>query len=179
MDLNAVNAMTAENFVATFGGVFEHSPWVAQETCKVRPFASVEQMHGAMFNVVRSAPHAKIHTLLAMHPDLAGKEAQEGSMTSSSVAEQASARLDALSAPEMRKMSELNAAYRTRHNFPFIIAVRNYSKEEIFSEFERRLQHDSMTEFSNALEQISDIVGMRLERMFADGKTPAAVMENA
>ncbi len=179
MDLHAVNAMTAERFVATFGGVFEHSPWVAQETCKVRPFASVEQLHGAMFNTLRSAAHEKVHTLLAMHPDLAGKEAQEGTMTSNSVAEQASARLDALTPPEMRKMRELNAAYRTRHNFPFIIAVRNYSKEQIFSEFERRLQHDSMTEFSNALEQISDIVGMRLERIFANGEAHAPVMERA
>lgn len=179
MDLNAVNAMTAEGFVATFGGVFEHSPWVAQETCTMRPFVSLEQLQNAMFNVVLGAPQEKIHTLLSEHPDLAGKEAQEGSMTSSSVAEQASARLDALSPPEMSKMRELNAAYRIRHNFPFIIAVRNYSKDEIFSEFERRLHHDSTIEFDAALEQIFDIVGMRLERIFANGKTPAAVMENA
>src|ERR1700733_15971205 len=88
-------------------------------------------------------------TLLQSHPDLAGKEAQTGAMTASSVAEQASAGLNALSHDEMTRISELNAAYRKKFGFPFIIAVRMYTKEGILFEFNRRLANDTQTEFAN------------------------------
>ena len=168
MDLAAVNQMSRASFTDAFGGVFEHSPWVAEQAWQDRPFATIGELYQAMFNVVRRAPRARIEALLAVHPDLAGQEAQAGNMTVSSVSEQSSAGLDALSAAELQKMRQLNADYRAKHRFPFIIAVRNYSKAKIFSEFERRLQNDSGMEFHNNVAQIFDIVLMRLDRIFAE-----------
>ncbi|HYD58718.1 MAG TPA: 2-oxo-4-hydroxy-4-carboxy-5-ureidoimidazoline decarboxylase [Noviherbaspirillum sp.] len=160
--------MSRASFTNAFGGVFEYSPWVAEQAWQDRPFATIEELYQAMFNVVRRAPRMQIEALLSVHPDLAGKEAQAGSMTVSSVSEQSSAGLNALSAAELQKMRQLNADYRAKHQFPFIIAVRNYSKAEIFSEFERRLQNDTATEFDNNVAQIFDIVRMRLDRIFAE-----------
>lgn len=167
MDLAVVNGMSQASFNKVFGSVFEHSPWVAEAAWQPEPFASFQALHQAMCRVVRNAPRPQIEQLLCMHPDLAGREAQAGTMTSDSVSEQSSAGLDALSAQEMQKMLRLNSAFREKHRFPFIIAVRNYSKGEIFSEFERRLHNDTDTELGNNLEQIFNIVEMRLERIFA------------
>lgn len=165
MDLNAINRMSSTVFIDTFGNVFEHSSWVAQSAWTAHPFKTYGTLYQALFDAVRHAPATQILELLQAHPDLAGKEAREGTMTTSSVSEQASAGLDALSKDEVQSMQQLNAAYRARHGFPFIIAVRNYSKAEIFKEFERRLRHDTEIEFHNNLEQIFDIVGMRLDRL--------------
>ena len=133
--MGAINAMDQAAFVAKFGGIFEKSPWVAEKAWDKKPFASVDDMHAAMVNVVKYAPLPNQLALLQAHPDLAGKEAQAGAMTASSVSEQASAGLNALSKPEMTQISELNAAYKQKFGFPFIIAVRMHTKEGIFFDF--------------------------------------------
>ena len=90
-DMTAISKMDREAFVQKFGGIFENSPWVAEKAWDKRPFASVDEMHAAMVMVARYAPAPKQIALLQAHPDLAGKEAQAGTMTTSSVSEQASA----------------------------------------------------------------------------------------
>ena len=137
IDMAAINAMDQPAFVQKFGGIFEKSPWVAEKAWASRPFASVDAMHAAMVTVVKYAPLPSQLALLQSHPDLAGKEAQAGAMTNSSVSEQASAGLNALSKPEMDKITEYNAAYKAKFGFPFIIAVRMHTKEGIFFDFAR------------------------------------------
>ncbi len=122
-----------------------------------------------MVAVAKYAPASMQLTLLQSHPDLAGKEAQSGAMTASSVAEQASAGLDALSRDEMVQISDLNAAYRKKFGFPFIIAVRMYTKEGILFEFNRRLLNDTQTEFANNLQNIYIITRLRLKKMLDAG----------
>ncbi len=161
-DMNLVNGMDRPAFVQKFGGIFEKSPWVAEKAWDKRPFASVDDLHAAMVGVVKYAPVPNQIALLQSHPDLAGKEAQAGAMTSSSVSEQASAGLNALSKAEMAQISELNAAYKQKFGFPFIIAVRMHTKEGIFFEFNRRLQNDTQTEFANDLQNVYAITRLRL-----------------
>jgi 2-oxo-4-hydroxy-4-carboxy-5-ureidoimidazoline decarboxylase len=161
-DMNIVNSMDRAAFVQKFGGIFEKSPWVAEKVWDKRPFASVDDMHAAMVNVVKYAPVPSQLSLLQSHPDLAGKEAQAGAMTASSVSEQASAGLNALSRAEMTRISELNAAYKQKFGFPFIIAVRMHTKEGIFFEFDRRLANDTQTEFANDLQNVYAITRLRL-----------------
>jgi 2-oxo-4-hydroxy-4-carboxy-5-ureidoimidazoline decarboxylase len=161
-DMNVVNSMDRAAFVQKFGGIFEKSPWVAEKVWDKRPFATVDDMHAAMVNVVKHAPVPSQLALLQSHPDLAGKEAQAGAMTASSVSEQASAGLNALSKAEMTQISELNAAYKHKFGFPFIIAVRMHTKEGIFFEFNRRLQNDTQTEFANDLQNVYAITRLRL-----------------
>jgi 2-oxo-4-hydroxy-4-carboxy-5-ureidoimidazoline decarboxylase len=166
-DMAAINAMDRASFVAKFGGIFEKSPWVAEKAWDKKPFASIDDMHAAMVNVAKYAPLPAQLALLQAHPDLAGKEAQAGAMTASSVSEQASAGLNALSKSEMTQISDLNAAYKQKFGFPFIIAVRMHTKEGIFFDFSRRLQNDTQTEYFNDLQNVYAITRLRLDKMLS------------
>jgi 2-oxo-4-hydroxy-4-carboxy-5-ureidoimidazoline decarboxylase len=165
LDMAAINGMDRGAFVEKFGGIFEHSPWVAEQAWDKKPFADLDQMHAAMVGVARFAPAPQQLALLQSHPDLAGKEAQAGAMTASSVTEQASAGLNALSKDEMTQISDLNAAYKKKFGFPFIIAVRMHTKEGIFFEFRRRLQNDTATEYANDLQNVYAITRLRLVKL--------------
>jgi 2-oxo-4-hydroxy-4-carboxy-5-ureidoimidazoline decarboxylase len=168
-DMAGINAMDRAAFVAQFGGIFENSPWVADKAWDLKPFATLDAMHGAMVDVARTAPAPVQLALLQSHPNLAGKEAQAGAMTASSVAEQAGAGLGALQPAEMSDITELNAAYQKKFGFPFIIAVRMYTKEGIFFEFRRRLHNDTAIEFGNDLQNVYVITRLRLNKMLNAG----------
>ena len=131
-----------------------------------------------MAGVVIGATRDEQLTLLRAHPDLAGTEALAGTMTNASVAEQASAALDRLVPAETARIAELNTAYRTRHGFPFIIAVRHYTKDGILHEFARRLTNDSENEVAENLRQIFAITRMRLSR-WVDRADAALTAANA
>jgi 2-oxo-4-hydroxy-4-carboxy-5-ureidoimidazoline decarboxylase len=165
VDMAPVNAMDRTAFVQKFGGIFENSPWVAEKAWEKRPFASLDEMHAAMVAIVKYATAPMQLALLQSHPDLAGKEAQAGTMTASSVAEQASAGLNALSHEEMAQISDLNAAYKKKFGFPFIIAVRMHTKEGILFEFNRRLKNETQIEFANDLENVYIITRLRLNKL--------------
>jgi len=167
-DMGAISNMDRAAFVQKFGGIFEKSPWVAEKAWDKRPFTSLPQLHAAMVEAVKYAPVPSQLALLQSHPDLAGKEAQAGAMTASSVSEQASAGLNALSKAEMTQISELNAAYKQKFGFPFIIAVRMYTKEGIFFEFQRRLNNDTQTEFANDLQNVYAITRLRLDKLMEE-----------
>lgn len=163
--IDRINAMDRAEFVRTFGGVFENSPWVAERAWVKHPFADLAAVHAAMSAVVGEASSEEQLALLRAHPDLAGKEAQEGTMTDHSVSEQASAGLDALTKAEMARIAQLNSAYRAKHGFPFIIAVRRHTKDGIFQEFERRLGNDSRAEMEEDLKQVFTITWLRLQAL--------------
>jgi 2-oxo-4-hydroxy-4-carboxy-5-ureidoimidazoline decarboxylase len=169
VDMAPINAMDRVAFVERFGGIFENSPWVAEKAWERRPFASLDDMHAAMVAVAKNAPAGMQLALLQSHPDLAGKEAQAGTMTASSVAEQASAGLNSLSHAEMVQIADLNAAYKRKFGFPFIIAVRMHTKEGILFEFNRRLQNDTQTEFANDLQNVYIITRLRLNKLLDAG----------
>ena len=169
VDMASINAMDRTAFVLKFGAIFEKSPWVAEKAWEKRPFANLDELHGAMVAVAKDAPASQQLALLQSHPDLAGKEAHAGTMTASSVAEQASAGLNSLSPTEFTELTSLNASYRAKFGFPFIIAVRMYTKEGIFFEFKRRLQNDTQTEFANDLQNVYIITRLRLNKLLDAG----------
>lgn len=160
-----VNAMDRAAFVATFGGIFEHSPWVAERAFAAIPVSGPAALHAAMMAAVRRAPAADRLRLLNAHPELAGAEARASRMTPDSVAEQGSAGLETLTEADFARFARLNAAYREKFGFPFLIAVRGRSKAELLAEFERRLADPPDVEMEAALAQIGIITRMRLERM--------------
>jgi len=157
-----------EPFVNLLGGVFEHSPWVAEQAWPQRPFADVAALHASMVGVVREAPLERQLALLGAHPQLAGREAQTGTLTAASDQEQHSAGLKSLRADEMQRIATLNAAYLAKHGVPFIVCVRHYSKVGIFHEFERRLALDTERERDEALNQVAAITRLRLQALFPD-----------
>ena len=162
-----INALDLDAFVHLFGGVFEHSSWVAQRAFARRPFASRLALHAALIDVVKQASRAEHLALLNAHPELAGPEARAERLTASSSAEQASAGLNALAPAEHDCIAQLNSDYRAKFGFPFIIAVRDHDRRGILAEFERRLREDKATEIANSLDQVYRIAGIRLEGMLA------------
>jgi 2-oxo-4-hydroxy-4-carboxy-5-ureidoimidazoline decarboxylase len=166
--LPTLNNLDRVEFTRTLGRVFENSPWIAERAWSARPFASIDDLHHAMVEVAGQAPRSVQIALLRAHPELAGRAAREGEMSASSVAEQASAGLDRLSDEEYQRFNQLNAAYRERFGFPFIIAVRRYDTAGIFAAFEERLGHTVDQEIGAALDQIADITRMRLDRLLRE-----------
>ena len=166
LNIESVNRMDRGEFVRTFGGVFERSPWVAERAWSDKPFSSAEALHGAMMSAVRAASQGDKYRLLNAHPELAGKEARERAMTQESISEQGSAGLDRMKEDDFAKFDRLNAAYREKFGFPFIIAVRGRTKGAILETFERRLANDPATELSTALEEIAAITRMRMKKLF-------------
>lgn len=155
-------------FVEAFGGVFEHSPWIAEAAFELElgpAHDSAVGLHNALARVFRSASHERRLEVLLAHPDLAGKLAAAKRLTVESSAEQASAGLDALTDTEREVFQKANTAYRAKHGFPFIIAVRDHDKTGILRAFEQRIANDSETEFTEACAQVERIALLRLEEM--------------
>lgn len=165
LNLAALNDMDRDAFVAAVGPAFENAPWIAQAAWTRRPFASIDALHGAMLDVVRQAPQEHRLAFLRGHLELAGREARAGTMTAESVGEQRSAGLDALSREELGEMQRLNRSYRERHGFPFIIAVRRNTKEQIFEALRMRAAASTEAEHRAALEQIGFITRGRIDAL--------------
>jgi OHCU decarboxylase len=160
--------MTREAFVRAWGGIFEHSPWIAERSWGLELGPAHDRAEGlwnALARVFRSASEAERLGVLTAHPDLAGKLAAAKRLTADSSAEQASAGLDALTEAEHAEFTRLNAEYMARFGFPFIIAVRDHGKAGILSAFRRRVTHDRGTEFAEACAQVERIAWHRVRAM--------------
>ncbi len=151
--------MGAENFVAAFGDVAEHSPWVAAEAANKRPFASREAMIEAFTSVTMKASHDAQLALIRAHPDLATR----AKLTDDSNREQKGAGLDTLTVPEFTRFTELNDAYKKRFGIPFIFAVKGATKHQILASFEERIGKGKDEEFTTALAQVCRIFRFRIE----------------
>ncbi|MEZ5869405.1 MAG: allantoinase PuuE [Defluviimonas denitrificans] len=160
--------MDRATFTARFGGIFEHSPWIADRAWALElgpAHDTAAGLHNALARAFRSASRAERLGVLTAHPDLAGKLAAARRLTAESTAEQASAGLDALTDAERIEFTELNNAYTARHGFPFIIAVRDHTKGTILDAFRRRLEQDNEVEFDEACRQVERIAELRLKDM--------------
>jgi 2-oxo-4-hydroxy-4-carboxy-5-ureidoimidazoline decarboxylase len=165
LSLRALNTLDRAAFTRALGAVFEQSPWVAERAWAGRPYPTLRDLHAGMVAAVRGAPADRVLALLQAHPDLAGKAARAGAMSADSVAEQASAGLDRLTEEEDERFQRLNAAYRTRFGFPFIIAVRHHDRASILAAFERRLGHTREQEIEAALAEVAAIAWLRLNAL--------------
>ncbi|KUJ73807.1 polysaccharide deacetylase [Ruegeria marisrubri] len=166
----APSEMNKESFVAEFGGVFEHSPWIAEGAFDLElgpTHDNAAGIHSALARVFRSATTEQRLGVLNAHPDLAGKLAAAGRLTRESTAEQAGAGLDMLTDEERAEFTALNQAYTSKFGFPFIIAVKDNTKASILEAFHRRLNNDRDTEFAEACRQVERIAGLRLIEKFS------------
>ncbi|WP_276808094.1 2-oxo-4-hydroxy-4-carboxy-5-ureidoimidazoline decarboxylase [Castellaniella defragrans] len=167
MTLNELSSLAQAEFSRELGTIFEHSPWIPERAWAARPFADVQALHQAMMRVVREADPAEQLALITAHPELAGKEAAAGTLTSDSTSEQRGAGLDQCSPEELQRLRELNAAYRARFGFPFVIAVKGRSRHQIMDAIEQRLHNERDAEFQTCLDQIGQIARFRLDARFA------------
>ncbi len=160
--------MEREEFVTTWGGIFEHSPWIADRAFGLElgpAHDSATGLHNALCRMFRSASPAERLGVLQAHPDLAGKLAVAKRLTADSTAEQASAALDALTDDERSTFQRLNADYVAKHGFPFIIAVRDNTRASILAAFDSRIGNDTATEFKAACAQVERIALLRLKAL--------------
>jgi len=163
--LEALNACDKAAFVAALGRLFEHSPWVAEETYGRRPFGDWDGLHAALCATVRGAPAARQLALVRAHPDLAGRLAAAGALTEASAREQAAAGLDRLAAGEAAEFKRLNGAYTARFGFPFVICARLNAKDAILAAMRRRVRNTPEAELSTALDEIAKIARLRLNEV--------------
>jgi OHCU decarboxylase len=157
--------MDREKFVCLYGGIFEHSPWVADNAFELELSHSHDTaigLHNALCRAFRSASKDQKLNVLKAHPDLAGKLAQAKRLTAESTSEQASAGIDSLTDYEREQFTQLNLEYVQKHGFPFIIAVRDHNKASILNAFKKRIKNNSDTEFSEACKQVERIAEFRL-----------------
>lgn len=158
-------AMDRASFVAAFGHVYEHSPWIAEAAFDrgLPPNADTpDGLHRALMAELRPADEQRKLDLLNAHPDLAGRLAAAGRLTADSTREQAGAGLDQLTDAERERFTELNDAYKAKFGFPFIMAIKGRAKDEIVAAFERRLGHDRAAELATALAEVDKIALLRL-----------------
>jgi 2-oxo-4-hydroxy-4-carboxy-5-ureidoimidazoline decarboxylase len=165
MNIEQINNSDLTRFVELLGGIFEHSSWVAERVYGSRPFASRADLHRQMVAEVRQASIEQRRELLCQHPELAGKEADEGSLTDASQREQAGAGLNQCSADELTRIKHFNQAYGAKFGFPFIIAVTGLDKHQILAAMQQRLEHAAAAEFSTALGEVEKIALIRLDAL--------------
>lgn len=165
MDRPLPSQMSREDFVAAYGGIFEHSPWIAERAWGLElgpAHDCAAGVHNALARAFRTASEEERLGVLRAHPDLAGKLAAAGRLTAESTSEQAGAGLNMLTDEERADFTRLNTAYVDKHGFPFIIAVRDHDKASIRAAFDRRIGNDTETEFAEACRQVERIAEFRL-----------------
>lgn len=162
LTLDEVNALSQPEFVERFSGVLEHSPQYAERAAAARPFRNVEEVADAFRKAIEADDLDAQRALIRAHPDLAGKAALAGELTAESASEQSSAGLDRLTPEEYAEFHELNAAYHEKFNFPYVVCVRENTKETIFAGARRRLSHTPGEEQRAALHEIGRIARLRV-----------------
>lgn len=165
--------LSREDFVSRFGGVFEHSPFIAErayDAGSMKEQLTASGVHAALAAVFRTASREERLGVLRAHPDLAGRLAISGELTEDSRKEQAGAGLDRLSPAEHARFTELNSAYVEKFGFPFIIAVKGLDKDDILSAFETRIGNGRDEEFATAAAEVERIALLRLKSMLPEAE---------
>lgn len=169
MTLAELNATDRATFVVALGGIFEHSSWVAARAIAARPFASVDALHRAMVGAMHAASRDEQLALIRAHPELAGRAMVRRELTADSTSEQSGAGLTRCSPEELARLVDLNARYRAKFGFPFILAVKGWDRAGVIAELAGRLERDPAAEFAEALAQIARIAELRLAEKLPGG----------
>ncbi|MFB2881701.1 2-oxo-4-hydroxy-4-carboxy-5-ureidoimidazoline decarboxylase [Floridanema aerugineum] len=156
--ISQLNQMNQEAFTEALATIFEHSPWVPKNAWEKRPFADLSALHQSMVEVGQTASKEQQLNLICAHPDLGTK----AKMAEASVKEQAGVGLDRLTPEEYQRFHSLNQSYKDKFGFPFIIAVKNHTKNSILAAFEQRIKNSPEAEMAQALTEIAQIAKFRL-----------------
>ena len=159
--IDNINDLNKSDFLSVFGNVFEKTESVALEAFESKPFKNFEDIVLKMLNIYENYEKNKILEILNAHPELAVAK----KMTSESISEQASAKLNQCSNDEYEEFERLNTDYKKKFGFPFIIAVKGKNKDEILNNFRQRIKNSSEIEFDEAKIQVKKIALIRLEEI--------------
>ncbi|TSK98433.1 2-oxo-4-hydroxy-4-carboxy-5-ureidoimidazoline decarboxylase [Bagarius yarrelli] len=165
MDINAVNALSYEDFLEVFGNVIEKCPIIPAAVWTHRPFSGLEDIEAHISNFINSLPESGKEGILRCHPDLAGRELHSGALTRDSQEEQRAAGFTHLQPEEVSRMRSLNSEYKARFGFPFVICARLNTKRDIMRELLKRLGNDRETERTRAIGEVKKICALRLSNL--------------
>jgi 2-oxo-4-hydroxy-4-carboxy-5-ureidoimidazoline decarboxylase len=171
--LQDLNALNQQEFTQALSPLFEGPPWIVAEAWHLRPFPTRKDLHNALCSVMYQAPLDKQIALLQSHPDLVGRAALEGKLSSASTSEQAAAGLDRLSAEEIATFTRFNQAYQERFGFPFVICARENKKGSILAGFTTRLGNHRDQEIAQALREVEKICALRLQDLVREEENEA------
>lgn len=176
LSLSTINQLPKESFVKYFGQVVEHSAWVAEQAFEQRPFASIVHLQNVMIEVVKNAGEQAWKEILNLHPELSGKEAEEGTLTKFSVSEQMRIGLHTLNKHGVLAVRDFNHNYREKFGFPFVVCVRLLKDmAELFAEMDRRLLLDPDQELRNGMNQVYEIGRFRLNDLVSEVDEPMQI----
>jgi 2-oxo-4-hydroxy-4-carboxy-5-ureidoimidazoline decarboxylase len=161
--LHDLNTLKREDFIQALTPLFEGPPWIVAEAWHARPFQTRAELYTTLCSIMQQAPLEKQIALLRSHPDLVGRAALAGKLSSASTSEQASAGLDKLNPAEITMFTQLNRSYWDRFDFPFIICVRENKKQGILSGFATRMNNTREQEIALALQEVAKICALRLQ----------------
>jgi OHCU decarboxylase len=170
----AMNQMGHEDFVTLLSRIVEGQEWIARAVSEARPFPTPSALYQTLCTVLEEAAPERQEALILAHPELAGEAALRGAVTELSAQEQAQAGLTTLPDDALAEFRRLNTAYRQRFGFPFIICVRDYTREEILDQLRQRLHNARDQERQEALRQIKRIWWYRLRDLVAATDLPPA-----
>lgn len=162
-NIAAVNAMSAEKFIDTFSHIFEHSPWVAEQSYKLLPVTDFKNLHELMVSIVTKSPQSAQLQLLREHPELAGRFKEKVALTENSAKEQSQAGLNSCTPEQLEQLLQFNEEYNMKFEFPFIVAVKGLQVDDIISRMARRVSNSYEQEFDEALQQVYRIAEFRLK----------------
>lgn len=167
LTIDSLSRLDRASFMAAVGAVFEHSPWVMERAWEQRPFGNRAALFEVLRLVLAEAERDELLALINAHPELAGKAAIRGDLTADSAREQAGAGLNLCTPDEFASIQRLNAAYREKFGWPFIIAVKGLGRQEIIAAMAARLTRRPEDEFVEALAQILRIASLRLDDLIS------------
>ena len=153
-----INLLTKKEFLSLFGNIFEKSDWIAIKAFELKPFKNAKDLSDKMINIYEKSSKEKIIEIFNLHPKLA----IEKKLTSFSSKEQIGAKLNTCTEEELAEFKNLNEQYQTKFAFPFIIAVKGKSKDDILNSFRERVENNFNDEFEEAKQQVKKIASLRL-----------------
>jgi len=166
--LHDLNILKREDFIQALTPLFEGPPWIVVEAWHARPFQTRAELYTTLCTIMQQAPLEKQIALLRSHPDLVGRAALAGKLSSASTNEQASAGLDKLNPAEITMFTQLNRSYWDRFDFPFIICVRENKKESILAGFAARIHNTREQEIALALQEVAKICALRIQDLIQE-----------
>ena len=161
--INKINKLSKSEFIKVFANIFENARWIAEELYNQKPFDNFEELSLKILNIFENATKEKQLKILNAHPDLANKT-KISLLTPDSLKEQTNAGLDQCTKEEFNEFKELNDTYK-KFGFPFILAVKGKTKNEILNNFRKRISSDPEIEFNEAVKQVKQIASLRLKEL--------------
>lgn len=160
--VDELNTMSATDFEHSLSSIFEDTTWPIAIVAKQRPFTGFVNMYIDIVNAVEQSGADKQLELIKSHPELACKNLRNDKIAAHSQNEQSGAGLNECTQAEASELAHLNQQYREKFGFPFLLAVKNATKAQIFSSLKTRMNNSKETELTIALQQEYKIVLFRL-----------------